>query len=690
MQSEQSPPAATRRDSEKPVSSRPRDSITARLESREWIILFALVAAMLAQLWSSVVQLSITSDEIDHLHAAYRYWQCNDFGWNPEHPPLVKIVAGLPLQAMRINDPIPHACGLADDKATDFILGHRFVFANPESMLTAARFAVSLFPVLLLVAVWFFARKMFGLPVAIIAGALLAFEPNLLAHGALVTTDAAATLGILLCVYALYCYDLEPNGSRLLALGLALGFALLAKHSTVLLVLILPALVVGNALLSGGNRVGRTLLRRAGALVAAGAIAMVVLWAGYGFRYAARPGGAAVAEPPKLPLAHGVAATKIVPQLKRLRIAPEAYLAGLQDVLAESEVGRASFILGKLYNEGRWFYFPIAATIKFTLPFLLMVLASAVSWKFWRSRRRELLYLVLPALIYFDISMTSKLNMGIRHVLPVLPFLAVFAAAGAWDLARQYRWAMIALVALLAFHAITSLHAFPNYLSYSNELWGGPSQTYRYLSSSDDDWGQAQKMARDYVEKNHISNCYLVRTYNNLNSDYGIPCAGMSEIQWDPLPMQYTGTMIVSSTMLDGIGVPMAGVRTNRLFRGLKPKAKIGGSALLAYEGTFDTSPMLAAQLIMRAANVEDRDPPLAFRLAGQAAQLDPTNGQARLIMCKAYRSFGDDEKALEECKAGLSLLAADPEYSPPLVTYIRDLMIRSGLPIDTSLPVDR
>jgi hypothetical protein len=170
----------------------------------EWAVPLALALIMLAQLWGSVVQLSITSDEIDHLHAAYRYWQCNDFGWNPEHPPLVKIVAGLPLQFMHNNDPIPHACGLPTNKATDFVLGHAFVFSNPERMLTSARFAVSLFAILLLLSVWFFARETFGLPVAIISGVLIAFEPNVLAHGALVTTDVAAALGILLATYTAY------------------------------------------------------------------------------------------------------------------------------------------------------------------------------------------------------------------------------------------------------------------------------------------------------------------------------------------------------------------------------------------------------------------------------------------------------------------------------------------------------
>jgi len=71
----------------------------------EWLLISALVVLMLAQMWTSIRRLSVTSDEIDHLHAGYRYLQCNDFGWNPEHPPLVKLIAALPLLAMHIKDP---------------------------------------------------------------------------------------------------------------------------------------------------------------------------------------------------------------------------------------------------------------------------------------------------------------------------------------------------------------------------------------------------------------------------------------------------------------------------------------------------------------------------------------------------------------------------------------------------------
>lgn len=649
------------------------------------LLLIALVVIMLAQLWTSVVQLSITSDEIDHVHAAYRYLQCNDFGWNPEHPPLVKLVAALPLMAMQVRDPIPHACGLPDGKADDFIVGHAFVFANPESLLTAERFAVSPFAVLLLVTVWLFARKLFGLSAAFISATLVAFDPNFLAHGALVTTDIAATLGFLLAAYAAYCYVLNPNATRMLVLGLATGFAFSVKHSTILLIVIVPILLLGDALLFSPNTIHRIVLRRLGALLAVAAIALLVLWSCYGFRYAARPGNAAIWTPPRLSLAHDAVATRVIPMLEQGHLLPEAYLVGLQDVLVESEIGRPSFLLGKLYRNGNWFYFPVAAAIKFTLPVLFLTLVSACAWAFWKKQRRQLFFVLTPIAIFLAFSMSSKLSIGIRHALPILPFLIIFAAAGAWNFAERNKWAKVALAFVLLFHVASSLRAYPNYLSYSNELWGGPGETYKYLANSDVDWGQAQKMARDYVLKTHPANCFFLRTYNNKNSDYGIPCRGISEIQWDQLETPYTGTMIVSSSMVDGIGVRGASVQTRRAFAGLTPTAKLGGSALLVYKGTFDVGPIVAAQLLVRARIVGQEDEQAALELAQQASNLDPLSGDAHAVLCGSYAALGETQKAEQECNLGLALIRKDPQYGPQQVKYMEEFITTKGLRIHPS-----
>ena len=349
-------PSAPRAEAARPT--RQEQAPGSRHRYLGWAIPLALVVIMLAQLWTSITKLSITSDEIDHVQAAYRYWQCNDFGWNPEHPPLVKMVAAVPLLFMHVNDPIPQACGLADNKADDFIVGHAFVFANPESLLTRARMAASLFSIILLLTLWFFARAMFGTPVAILCGTLVAFDPTFLAHGALVTTDVAASAGILLAVYATYRYVLEPTRTRTLALGLAVGFAFCLKHSTILLAVIVPILLLANLAFFERGQSGLKLRRLAGTLLIVAVVSLTVLWACYGFRYAARPGGAAIWSSPRLSHAHGFVAMTLIPQLQSWHVLPQAYLVGLQDVLVESELGRSSFLLGTLYRTGNWFYFP--------------------------------------------------------------------------------------------------------------------------------------------------------------------------------------------------------------------------------------------------------------------------------------------------------------------------------------------
>jgi hypothetical protein len=241
------------------------------------------------------------------------------------------------------------------------------------------------------------------------------------------------------------------------------------------------------------------------------------------------------------------------------------------------------------------------------------------------------------------------------------------------------------LITLLAFHAGSSLRAYPNYLSYGNELWGGPAETYHYLANSDVDWGQAQKMVRDYVQKTHPANCFFLRTYNNKNTDYNIPCRGISELQWDQLDTPYTGTMIVSSSMVDGIGVRGASVQTYRTFSRLTPKAKLGGSALLVYEGTFDVGPLVAAQLLLEARELGQQDPQSALELAQKASSLDPKSGDAHVVICGAYHALGDLARAQQECDTGLALVRQDLQYGPEHVKFLQDFILRNGLTVENT-----
>ncbi len=626
----------------------------------EWLLISALVVLMLAQMWTSIRQLSVTSDEIDHLHAGYRYLQCNDFGWNPEHPPLVKIVAALPLLAMHINDPFPNPCGLQNSKAIDFQMGHDFVFANPESMLTAARMASSSFAVLLLVLVWLFTRAMFGPATAAVAVGLTAFEPNFLAHGPLVTTDVAAAAGILLAVYACYLYVRHPSPMRVIALGAATGFAFSVKHSTIVLAAILPLLLLVDALAQPRDSRRPLLKKYLVALFATAAIALTFLWATYGFRYAARSGNGI----PWIPIAGqrppSLVVTQLIPATERWHMLPQAYLVGLQDIVLASERGRYAFLLGHVYRGGRWSYFPVAAAIRLTIPLLLLLLLSLAAVRFWRSRGRELLFVVTPLLLVFVPATISNLNIGFRHVLPTVPFALIFGAAGTLAIMKTARWRLVALASVLLFHVATSVRSFPNYLAYSNELWGGPEHTYEYLANSDVDWGQAQKMARDYIAETHTVSCLFIRPFTQSNDDYAIHCGQVTEIAADEVPTNFTGTVIVSSSVVDGIVDSEGGIRAARAFRRLRPVKKLGGSALLVYEGTFDLSPIASAVLMHRLP--ENATPELVIGQAQLAAAADPGDPDPHMAMCGRYAQLNDFPDAQRECNIGMRLILADSD----------------------------
>ncbi len=653
--------------------------------SGEWIPLLLLAVVMSAQMWASIRQLSVTSDEIDHLHAGYRYLQCNDFGWNPEHPPLAKIVAALPLLAMQVNDPIRNACGLPSSRALDFRVGHAFLFANRESVLMAARTAASLFAILLLIATWFFARTLFGTNVALIASALVAFEPNLIGHGALVTTDVPAALGFLLAIYASYRYLVRPTIDRILVLGLAMGLALALKFSSITLIGIIPALFLVDALVTkrGGRR--RKLLRSMGGFALAMIVAVIVLWASYGFRYASRPGGAEPWINARADEARGIVPTKVIPQMEKLRLLPEAYLIGLQDVSVESEIGRPAYLLGHNYLGGRWYYFPVAAAIKLTLPFLAMSLLSFAAFRFWRTHVRAIIFLLLPVAFYMTVSAASGINIGFRHVFPIVPLLAIFAAAGIWHLPVRRNVVIGALIVLLMAHATTSLHAFPNYISYGNELWGGPDNVYKYLADSNADWGQAQKMARSYLKRTQPQSCFIVQAYTNSKRDYGIPCGSVSELERDTPPLPFTGTLIVSSSAVDGVTWDSGGVRAARIFRDLTPKAQIGGSALLVYEGTFNLSPVIAMQHLARI-GADVHEPQGVLEEAKIAASLDPENALAYLRMCQAYLYLGQRGDAQSACNALLRVMKNDVYYGEGDRMRIVQTMTVNGLLVDPGL----
>src|SRR5258708_4143329 len=272
------------------ATSKPATGITGPLHSllkRPWVTIAAVMFLLLIlefQLLYSVKHESLTFDEGDHIFAGYMSLKHHDFGLNPEHPPLVKMIAALPLLGMNLHEP---QLQNRNFKTEAYLSGRDFIFqGDHEKVIFRARMAASIFALLVALLAFLTAREMFGTGAGFIALALIVFEPNLLAHGALVTTDAGAAASLLAGIYAFYRYVKSPSWGRVLVLGLAAGFFFISKHPAVLLPPVLMVLALTELLRpprAGNEPRLRQAARLAGALAMAGIIAVGVMWMCYGF-----------------------------------------------------------------------------------------------------------------------------------------------------------------------------------------------------------------------------------------------------------------------------------------------------------------------------------------------------------------------------------------------------------------------
>lgn len=633
----------------------------------------------MAQLVFSIRRESQTWDEACHIYAGYSYWTRADFGMNPEHPPFVKLLATLPLLTMHLQTPTPQN---RDFKVETFLDGRDFLYSNnADAILFRARMAASLLTLLLALLVFAAAREMFGTETALVALILFVFEPNLLANGALVTTDMAVTCFLFASVYAFYRYMKRPSAWRLIVLGLATGLALASKHSAILLAPILILLMVIEVLWlspdgepdSGTSRGQRAvqLVRALGVVVA---MAVFILWSTYGFHLQMRPDGMKM-NPSLAEFAKVVkhpAEIPVVLDMVRWHILPEAYLYGLVDVQRVTD-SSATYLLGKVYPRGQWFYFPVAFAIKETLPILALLLLLPVALYLRRHwDRRVLITLVVPPALYFVAAMFSGLNIGIRHILPIFPFIVILAAAIAWTLWQHHGAWRYVVAGLLIFHIVSSVRSFPTYLAYSNELWGGPANTYKWLSDSNVDWGQQLKATSRYLRQHGIKNCWFAYFATPAADPgyYGIPCKPLTTIatMWlQPLPEtppHIDGTILISAGVLSGYELGPGELNPYAQFQKLHPVAEIQ-DGIFVFQGHFDIP--LAAALnhvgkVWHLAGSGDLNGAVAE--ARTAVAIDPDSISSQAILGDMLMATQQPGEARQAYSRALNLTSTlQPEY---------------------------
>ena len=362
-----------------------------------------------------------------------------------DHPPLAEMWAALPLLALKPDVFPSHPAWL---EARVYGYGDLFLFGNREGadkLLSRARFFNLLtLSLLLSLSVAWWAYRVGGAAAAGGASVALGLCVPWFSNAALVTTDA---LSAALFFSAFAVLAPTPRGTRRWAVAGALtGAALAAKFNMILL----PPLVA--VCLLAESRVVKTASRDVRGWLAAAAAAAGVVVVVYG------------------------SAT------------PALWWKGLTATLGRLSEGRSAFLHGAHSTTGWWWYFPAAILLK--TPLALLISACVGVWSLRRQPRGEAAWLVLPPAFYLIIALTSKTQIGYRHILPVYPFLAVLAGLGAAELWRRSAGARVAAVALAAWAAFSVTRNHPHHLSYFNELAGGRAGGAAWLADSNLDWGQ--------------------------------------------------------------------------------------------------------------------------------------------------------------------------------------------------------
>lgn len=646
-----------------------------------WTAVLFLLAAQAAQTIYVVHRESLTFDEDDHMFAGYMMWHTGDYGLNPEHPPLVKLLATLPVLSRNLW--IPPLQG-RNFKTEAYLDGRDWLARNDggsQHMVFAMRLAALPLALALSLVVFLAAQEWFGTGAGLVALVLVSFDPNILAHSALVTTDMGVSLFFLAAIYGFYRYVKRPTVARLLVAGIAAGLLLATKHSGILLAPMLLLLIGWEVVTARKGERGQVALRLGGALAAIVVAGVVVLWAFYGFRYSARPAGL-VMNPlltdyvqPLSPFNAGA-----VMMIAHLHLLPESYLIGLVDVKRMAEF-YPTFVLGKQLAHGVWWYFPVVILIKTTLGMLALLALTLFAIATRRLRAaREVAFVLIPMAVYLGIAMVSGMNIGARHILPLYALAAILAGGGAAAMAAgSRRWAMICGVLVVA-HVVSALTVFPNYMAYANQAWGGPANVHNLLSDANVDWAQQLIQVKAWQDKHPGEECWFAYfAYPEINpAVYGIHCHHLPTIDtfWlggaDLIPANVQGNVLISAGDLSGCEWPSQQMNPYRTFQAMKP-AEVIDYGVMVYRGSFD---MKQAAALSRAEYadqlLEKGDAQGALRLAREAVAIDPEEISSQGALGESAAGLGNKDEARAAWQAALaSVRRLEPDaqlsYAPDL-----------------------
>jgi hypothetical protein len=490
----------------------------------------AILAAFVAlSLWEMHDE-SATYDEGPHLSAAYTALRLGDYRLVTEQPPLGRRIAAMSLLTEDVRLPSGPAWSAADH----FRYGFEFLYQSgndADRLLQRARLAMLSWGILLILSVYAVARRLFGPGGGVVAMAAAAFNPSILGHAHLVTTDVAPAALVLLAVAAFQLWLERAGALRAAAAGVLAGGAVATKFSALALGPIFALQLASWWWRSGGGEPSihgaaprqRGVVRWSGELASIALIAYAVIWGAYGFRYAASP------DPSYDPLSTMQFGPRAWPPalapLAAHQLLPEALLAGIAELGHHAQAGHSGFALGMYSQHGWWWYLPLAFLVKNPVSLLALVSLGVFAW--WRGRRTSSgaalvdgraaprrtwgTAIAAAAAVCAGIAMASPLAMGIRHLLLAFPFAFVACGAAA-SLGRGGaggRWTRRCVGVLVVGLVAECLVESPHHLAYFNAPTLALAPREHVLTDSNLDWGQDLGRLKRYMDAHGVERIKL-------------------------------------------------------------------------------------------------------------------------------------------------------------------------------------
>lgn len=492
-----------------------------------YILVFSLLIFVFLIGILSIRDDSLTMDELAHLPAGYSYLTQRDMRLNPEHPPLIKDLAAIPLLFMRGIKFPSNIPDWQNDINGQWGFGYHFLFTsdNPaDKMIFWGRIPMILILTLLGLYMFKWTKELFGEKTALLSLFLFSFSPAFLAHGRLVTTDVGASIGVIAAIYYFLKALKEPSGKNIVLAGIFLGIAELLKFSLIILIpfFIFLALVRWWTKLSTFKQVLKVSLLT----LVLGYLLVLPVYQYHVWNY---PVERQARDIRFLLSSHQI--KSIGPLLAWMSDKPvlgayAQYLLGLFLVFQRGVGGHTTYFLGEISAAGWKNYFPVVYSIKEPLTFHILTIIALIYFSlkielpFWRRpifRLRDWIgnhfaefSILVFILAYWAGSLVANLNIGVRHLLPVLPLTFILVSKGITDLLKKpyLKLKYLLLSGLLLWQMVSVISIYPHFLSYFNEIVGRKN-SYLYTVDSNLDWGQDLKRLTRWVEENNIGKIYV-------------------------------------------------------------------------------------------------------------------------------------------------------------------------------------